>query len=164
MWIELTNSWIALINIIGIPTCHLGIAWLCTRLPASLFEKPHHQDSHHDRGPDSVIYEKLFLVRYWKSLLPDAAPWFNGFAKGPLSSTKIDYLQSFVTETRRGEFSHWLQMLAISLFIIWTPHPWLFIILIYAILSNAPCIINLRYTRLRILSLIDKKQSKNHGH
>ena len=161
MWIELANTWIALINTIGIPACHLGIAWLCTRLPASLFVKKHHTGNSHTA---IRIYQRLFLVRYWKSLLPDAAPWFNGFAKGSLSSTKINFLRSFVTETRRGEFSHWLQMLAIGLFIIWTPHPWHFIILIYAIFSNAPCIINLRYTRLRILSLIDKKQSKSHGY
>lgn len=161
MWIELTNTWIALINIIGIPTCHLGIAWLCTRLPADIFLKKHHAKNSHST---IHIYEKLFLVRYWKSLLPDAAPWFNGFAKGSLSSTKINYLQSFVTETRRGEFSHWWQMLAISLFIIWTPPPWHFVIIGYAIFSNIPCVINLRYTRLRILSLIDKKQSKNHGY
>ncbi len=158
MWIELPNLWIALINIIGIPTCHLSIAWLCTRLPARYFEKQKQASN-----SNSLIYEKIFLVRYWKSLLPDAAPWFNGFAKGSLSSTKIDYLQSFVTETRRGEFSHWVQMLAISLFIIWTPPPAHFIIIIYAVFSNAPCIINLRYTRLRILSLIGKKQSKHHG-
>lgn len=152
MWIELPNIWIALINIIGIPACHLGIAWLCTNLPAHFFERPNRT------GVDfSFIYEKLFLVRYWKALLPDAAPWFNGFPKGKLESTDHEYLQTFVSETRRGELSHWIQIIAINLFIIWTPSPASIIIIIYAFLANAPCIINLRYTRQRIISLIHKK-------
>jgi glycosyl-4,4'-diaponeurosporenoate acyltransferase len=158
MWIELPNFWIAVINIIGIPLCHLAIAWASTCLPAGMFVRPLPPKSTHDSaGYENFFHEKLFLVRYWKNLLPDAAPWFKGFAKGKLESTDHDYLQTFVCETRRGELSHWIQILAISLFIIWTPSPASSIIIIYAILANAPCIINLRYTRLRIIALIHKK-------
>ena len=158
MWIELPNFWIAVINIIGIPLCHLAIAWASTCLPAGMFVRPLPPKPTHDSaGYENFFHEKLFLVRYWKNLLPDAAPWFKGFAKGKLESTDHNYLQTFVCETRRGELSHWIQILAISLFIIWTPSPASSIIIIYAILANAPCIINLRYTRLRIIALIHKK-------
>ena len=158
MWIELPNFWIAVINIIGIPLCHLAIAWASTYLPAGMFVRPLPPKRAHDSaGCENFFHEKLFLVRYWKNLLPDAAPWFKGFAKGKLESTDHDYLQTFVCETRRGELSHWIQILVISLFIIWTPSPASSIIIIYAILANAPCIINLRYTRLRIIALIHKK-------
>lgn len=155
MWIDLPNIWIAVINILGIPLCHLAIAWLSTRLPGQIFERPLPISC----KPKAFYYRELLRVRQWKNLLPDAAPWFRGFAKGKLQSTESSYLRTFITETRRGEFSHWLQMACIGLFIIWTPYPWSIIILIYAILSNTPCIINLRYTRLRITALILKKYS-----
>ncbi len=158
MWIDLPNIWIAVINILGIPLCHLGIAWLSTCLPERLFHKET-PDTSHQNG---LLYEKLFLVRRWKHLLPDAAPWFKGFPKGSLDSTDHTYLKSFVSETRRGEYSHWLQTLLILLFVVWTPYPACIIIIVYAIISNAPCIINLRYTRLRILSFINKKYSNHH--
>lgn len=155
MWIDLPNTWIAVINILGIPLCHLAIAWLSTLLPDHLFQRPLPCSC----KPNGFYYKHLLRVRQWKNLLPDAAPWFRGFAKGKLQSTEPTYLRTFINETRRGEFSHWLQMVCIAFFIIWTPNPWSLIILIYAILSNAPCIINLRYTRLRITALILKKYS-----
>ena len=161
MWIELPNIWIAVINILGTPLCHLGIAWLSTCLPASLFQKESPSASLPVKK-SNFLYEKILLVRLWKHLLPDAAPWFKGFPKGSLESTDRAYLESFVSETRRGEYSHWLQTIMIILFVVWTPYPACIIIIIYAIFSNAPCIINLRYTRLRILSLIDKKYAIDH--
>lgn len=159
MWIELSNTWILVINVTGIPLCHLLIAWLSTCLPASMFARPLPENPR----PPGPGYERIWRVRQWKHLLPDAAPWFKGFAKGSLQSTDQRYLETFALETRRGEFSHWVQILCISLFIIWTPQPASFIIVTYAIASNAPCIINLRYTRLRILFLIHRKQSTNHA-
>ena len=161
MWIELPNIWIAVINILGIPVCHLGIAWLSTCLPVSFFQRNTLSPARR-AASNYFLYEKILLVRHWKHHLPDAAPWFKGFPKGTLDSTDLDYLESFVSETRRGECSHWIQMILIALFVLWTPCPACIIIITYAIISNAPCIINLRYTRLRILSFIDKKHAANH--
>ena len=62
-------------------------------------------------GPDRRLYERVFLVRRWKHLLPDAAPWFGGVAKAKLQSAEPAYLDTFAAETRRGEFSHWLQLI-----------------------------------------------------
>lgn len=159
MWLELPNIWIAVINILGIPVCHLGIAWLSTCLPARMFQ----QQLAHTEQANGDWYDHVFHVRRWKKLLPDAAPWFRGFAKGKLKSTDSIYLTTFIGETRRGEFSHWLQIIAISLFILWTPYPASIIIVLYAIASNAPCIINLRYTRLRMVNLLHKKQTRTHA-
>lgn len=154
MWLELPNLWIALINALGIPAVHLAIAWWSTQLPAQMFDSsPCPQNS-------SKIYERLFLIRRWKHLLPDGSSWMKGFAKGTLKSTDHDYLKAYISETRRGEFSHWVQWLAISLFIIWTPPPYHFLILFYATLANLPCILNLRYTRIRLSRVL----SKSHHH
>lgn len=146
MWIELSNTWIVIANVLGIPATHILISWCCTNMPSSWFERPLPTTT---RKPHPV-YEKLFLIRHWKHLLPDAAPWMKGFPKGSLASTDPDYLRKFMLETRRGELAHWLQWFAISIFISWNPYPANLIILFYAAISNTPCLLNLRYTRIRI--------------
>ena len=150
MWIELPSLWIALLNIIGIPSIHLLIAWWSTRLPAHRFRPDSFWYQSKAWEKDGKLYERLFRVRQWKDSLPDGASWFSGFAKGTLRSRDPDYLQQFQAETCRGEFSHWVQMLVISLFIIWNPFPANLIILTYALLSNLPCIISQRHTRARL--------------
>ena len=156
MWIDLPNLWIGLLNGLGIPVTHLLIAWGCTKLPASLWRagpprKPH---------GSGALYERVFLVRHWKHLLPDAAIWFGGIPKSSLQSVDPEFLTTFVAETRRGEFSHWLQLLVISSFIAWTPFPYALIIIAWACFSNIPCIISLRHTRLRVQRVRSRLESK----
>ncbi|NWK54084.1 hypothetical protein HW115_00555 [Verrucomicrobiaceae bacterium N1E253] len=149
MWIELHPYWIAGINALGIPMAHLLIAWGITQLPESCFSRPLDKKEQNLR-----LYLRLFQIKRWKHYLPDGAPWLKGFSKSSLQSTEREYLETFVKETRRGECSHWLQWLAISCFIVWTPSPYHLIILIYATLSNLPCILNLRYTRIRLIRIL----------
>jgi hypothetical protein len=51
-------------------------------------------------------------------------------------------------------------MVAVSAFIIWTPFPYALIILFYAALSNLPCILNLRFTRARLVSVLGAQGMK----
>ena len=152
MWIELTNTWIIIANVLGIPVAHVLLSWLCTIAPARWFDKPLPKQCPKPHG----IYETLFLIRSWKHLLPDAAPWIKGFPKDSIQSTKPDYLRRFILETRRGELAHWLQWLVISSFITWNPYPANLVILVYAMLVNLPCILNLRYTRIRLGRVLSK--------
>jgi glycosyl-4,4'-diaponeurosporenoate acyltransferase len=153
MWLELPNIWIVTINVIGIPTVHLLIAWWSNRLPRRLFQWPLPSSAE----KPSQIYENIFFIRRWKKLLPDAGPWMKGFPKGQLKSTDPDYLRSFILETRRGEFSHWIQLVVIIAFVLWNPYPANYVIILYALLSNMPCILNLRCTRKRMLYVLFKK-------
>ena len=150
MLVELPNLWIILLNVVGIPTVHLLIAWWSTHLKAEYFSphSPFFKCRRWEQG--GKIYEQLFRVRDWKDRLPDGAAWFSGFAKSSLQSRQQDYLREFASETCRGEFSHWLQGLAILSFIAWNPFPASLVIVLYAILSNLPCIISQRHTRCRL--------------
>lgn len=154
MLADIPLIWIAVINTLGIPLTHLAIAWVSTQLPRTWFAKK----QTYSGANNTEIYEKLFFVRSWKHLLPDGAPWFKGFAKSSLESTDPDYLRTFITETRRGEFSHWVQIVAICCLTIINPWPAKLIITVYALLSNMPCIINLRYTRIRMLRVLAKEK------
>lgn len=166
MWIELPNLWIATINCLGIPTAHLLIAWLSTLLPSGTFRPEGFLFRTRSWERGGFLYERVFHVRRWKHHLPDAAPWFKGFAKGRLSSTDPDYLRTFITEACRGELSHWLQVIAISSFVIITPYPASLIIIAYSLVSNLPCIINLRHTRIRLKAVFEKSprgETANHA-
>ncbi len=162
MWIELPNLWIAILNCLGIPAAHLLVSWWASALPSSRF----HPDSllfrHRLWERGGSFYQKVFRVRSWKHRLPDAATWFGGIAKRRLESTGRRYLETFAIETCRGEFAHWLQILVISGFILWTPWPYSPVIIAYALLSNLPCVINLRHTRIRLLDLLGKRFGSFH--
>lgn len=146
MWIEWPPLWTGVANVLVIPAVHLGVSWLVTRLPDGWFSA---------RGGgvarwEGRFYERWLMIRRWKDSLPDAAPWFGGAAKARLERRDPDYLRSFARETRRGEWAHWGQALLLNICLLWTPLPWAWIIVGYALLSNLPCILNQRYTRLRL--------------
>lgn len=153
MWLEFSNLTITLLNCLGIPAVHLAIAWLCEQF----------SDRHFIRKFPAVapkptdFYEKYLFIRRWKHLLPDGAPWFDGFPKKNLQSTEPEYLCKFILETRRGEFSHWIQWILITGFIAWNPFPANLIIIAYAFTSNIPCLVNLRHTRRRLLPVLMKQ-------
>ena len=158
MWIELPNLWIILLNVIGVPLAHLTLAWISTILPTRYFTST---KNHSLSNLEIRSHHHLFHTRSWKHLLPDAAPFLGGFAKAKLTSTSPSYLLRFIAETKRGEFSHWAQLLVITCFVAWNPWPANAIIVCYAVLSNLPCILNLRYTRDRLVRVLDKKLKKS---
>ncbi|MDF1860971.1 MAG: hypothetical protein P1U87_12210 [Verrucomicrobiales bacterium] len=155
MLLELSNLWIVILNVIGVPAIHLGISWIFTRMPRSRF----HPDSFWFRTraweDGGAFYQKWFRIRQWKGLLPDAAPWFDGFAKGKLKDQDPDHLRDFISETCRGELAHYAQIPGIWLTLIWNPWPVAAVVMIvYAVLSNLPCILLQRFTRARLLRFL----------
>jgi glycosyl-4,4'-diaponeurosporenoate acyltransferase len=153
MWLEFSNLTIILLNCLGIPAIHLAIAWLCEQLSDHYFVRLFPSVA----TKPNKCYEKYLFIRRWKHLLPDGAPWFDGFPKKKLKSTEPDYLRKFILETRRGEFSHWIQWILITGFIAWNPFPANLVIIAYAFASNVPCLVNLRHTRQRLLPALIKQ-------
>ena len=137
-------------NCVGIPAVHLLLAWFALRLPQSHFDPESFWYREHRWERGGVTYQQLFRVRNWKRLLPDGAAWLKGMGKANLASTDVTYLRSFLAETCRGEWSHWMQMIAISGFVVWNPWPANLVIVVYAVVSNLPCIVNLRHVRVRM--------------
>ncbi len=94
-------------------------------------------------------------MRSWKRLLPDGAPWLGGFAKAGLQRRDRDYLETFRTESCRGEAAHLAQIPGVLATLAWNPWPVAAsVIVVYALLSNLPCMIVQRYTRLRLNRLL----------
>lgn len=155
MWLELSNLWIVILNALGIPAIHLGVSWWFTKLDRSWFDPSSRLFRERRIEEGGRVYQTLFRIRQWKPLLPDAAPWFDGFAKGKLGSKDPDYLRAFIAETCRGEAAHYAQIPALLLTLIWNPWPVAAIVMIvYAVLSNLPCLILQRFTRARLRALL----------
>lgn len=161
MLIEIHRPWIAVLNCIGIPATHLLIVFWSSRRTLGAFDptaRPFRPSNWENHGK---IYDTVLKLRHWKHLLPDGAAWLSGFTKSKLRTTDPAYLRRFILETCRGEQSHWLQLIAISTFIIWTPFPACLVIITYSLFVNIPCIINLRQTRFRLQPLIPRAETRN---
>lgn len=155
MWLEFSQAGIVVANVVCVPAIHLFVSWLFTRMPRSAFRtrSPLFRPRSWEDG--GTIYEALFRVRKWKGLLPDAAPWFAGFAKGKLRDRDPGYLRAFVAETCRGEIAHYVQVPALLLTLAWNPWPVAAIVMVaYAFASNFPCVILQRFTRARLRRLL----------
>tara|TARA_R110002096_G_scaffold242836_4_gene434681 strand:+ start:707 stop:1195 length:489 start_codon:yes stop_codon:yes gene_type:complete len=162
MWIELPAFWLTLLNLCAIPAIHLGVSWCYTGMPASWFdpESLWFRQRGWERG--GSIYQSFFKIRSWKGMLPDAAPWFGGFAKGKLKEKDPSYIAAFIVETCRGEAAHYAQMAVLLATLIWNPWPIAaLVMIIYALFSNLPCSVLQRYTRARLRRLRDQLEQRS---
>lgn len=160
MWFDLSAGWIVALNVIAVPAIHFGLSWWFTRLPESCFDPGSAPYRERRWEQDGVIYQTLFRIRSWKTILPDAAPWFDGFAKGKLESKEPDYLRRFIVETCRGEACHAAQIAGLVLTVAWNPWPVAASVMIaYALLSNLPCLVLQRFTRARMRRLLAEVES-----
>ena len=107
------------------------------------------------------IYTKIFFVKLWKDKLPEAGELFriNPFNKKRLVSREEKYLERFLLETCRAEFSHLLPIIFFPLCIFFNPPIGIWINLAYVILANLPFIIIQRYNRIRFNRVL--KRIKN---
>lgn len=154
MLIELPIVWIVVLNVAGWPVIQVVLGWAFTRMPVRWFSPP--APRAWEQG--GRFYERVFGVRHWKGLLPDAARWFGGgFAKGALAGLDPDYLRRFIRETWRGELCHWFTLGCTPVFFLWNPW-WADLVMVtYALVANLPCILAQRYNRVRFGRLLTRR-------
>lgn len=129
-------------------TVQMALAWSFTRMPTRWF----HGGSLYAWETGGRIYEQYAGVKAWKALLPDGASWFaGGIPKRTLTGRSPAVLKQFVTESIRGEITHWCAIAVTPVFLFWNPLWALPLHLAYAIAANLPCIIVQRYNRARLL-------------
>ena len=136
---------------------HVGVSYLMTYIPLSLFDTGFWLYKQRKWEKDGKIYARIFKLKKWKRRLPDGAALFKeGFRKKHLKGLDDAYLDSFIRETCRAELTHWMMFLFSAVFFIWN-HWWVSIVMIvYAILVNVPCIIIQRYNRIRLIRVYSK--------
>ena len=149
--INITNFWITFLNIFVWLIIHVGISYMCFKIPLSFFMKDIRWFRVRNWELKGKIYQRIFNIKRWKGIIPDGGSLFNkGFPKKSLKNSHFEYLKIFLYETKRAEFTHWLIILPVPIFFIWNLW-WIGIIMIiYALIVNIPCILLQRYNRARI--------------
>lgn len=149
--VDLPPIWTVLLIIILWPSLQMVAAVLSRRLPDRLFD---HKQSIYRCRPwekEGKIYQTLFKIRRWKSLLPDGGAIMpGGYAKKHLTDYSTANLEKFLNDSCRAEFSHWLAMTPFWIFGLIGPPVIIVFMLIYALAVNLPCIMAQRFNRPRI--------------
>jgi glycosyl-4,4'-diaponeurosporenoate acyltransferase len=133
---------------------HLLGAKIATLIPNAYFEKPIPKDIKPKKF-QMFILENIFFVKRFKKFLPDGGALFKGgFEKKHLKEKNITYYKAFLRETRRAEWTHYLQMIPAPIFFLFNPIWVGYFMILYAILANMPCILTQKYNQIRFTNLI----------
>ena len=138
---------------------HMAAALLALHLPDRWFtaDRWPYRTGNWERG--GQVWQDVFKVRTWKERLPDGALMLGrGYVKKRLQASHASALDDFIRESRRAELTHYLAATPAVLFFLWNP-PWAgWVMIVYAILANAPCIIAQRYNRPRFARIREQKR------
>lgn len=140
------------------PLLQLGAMEITYRLPRSFYTVDNRIFKPRSFERQGRFYESVFKVKSWKHLLPDGARYFKrGYKKKELNDFSTGNLEVFVMETCRAELTHILGALPFGLFGFFIEPGGVFLMFIYAIAVNLPCLIIQRYNRLRLLRVLSKR-------
>jgi glycosyl-4,4'-diaponeurosporenoate acyltransferase len=161
--IHLPTFWTVVVDIIAWLVIHMGVVYVMIRIPLKRFdpECPLCRSRKWER--DGRMYQDVFKIRKWKKYLPDGAPFLGtkGFPKSKLGSRQRDYFETFLEETCRAEWTHWIIMLFAPLFFLWNTVAVGFIMIFYAAAENIPLVMAQRYNRCRFKRVLGKERSGN---
>lgn len=157
--IFLPDTWTILLCFLVWLVLQVSAALVCFNLPDRFFSPDSFFFRSHRFENGGRIYNTIFLVKRWKHLLPDGGTVWKkkGFKKKKLDNFSEENLNRFLIESARGELTHWLAIFPFWVFWFFTPPyvPWL--MLLYALLANMPCILVQRFNRPRVIRLIKRK-------
>jgi glycosyl-4,4'-diaponeurosporenoate acyltransferase len=157
---ELSGIQLIAVNSVAWLAIQLGVGFLCQRIPESMLD--HRLWLFRSRAWErrGALYQRIFRVRRWKSLLPSGGKMLGGsFSLRQVKSPDGIYLERWVLESCRAELTHWLAMAPVVLFFVWNPIVGDIVNVLYALAANVPCILAQRYNRPRLLGILDRQLS-----
>jgi glycosyl-4,4'-diaponeurosporenoate acyltransferase len=148
---HLSGPWAIAINITVWLVIHLGVGMSTARVGPDSFNPESWLYRQRTWEKGGKTYKSLFKVKKWKRLLPDGVAVFKGgLRKKHLEKTDAAYVERYILETCRAEFTHWVIFLFALIFFVWNDW-WIgLIMLAYGLATNIPCIIAQRYNRMRL--------------
>lgn len=103
------------------------------------------------------FYRDRLKISRWKDRLPEAGGFFEGgFVKRRISDRSSDHVARWLAETRRAEYTHWLNVAAGPLFLTLFPLGPAMVNVGFAVLAHLPFVAIQRYNRLRLQSTADR--------
>ena len=104
-----------------------------------------------------AFYRDRLKISRWKDRLPEAGGFFEGgFVKRQIEDRSEDHLSRWLAETRRAEYTHWLNIAAAPLFLVLVPPPLAAVHLAFALTVHLPFVAIQRYNRLRLQSAAER--------
>lgn len=153
---QLSHFWIIFLDIFVWLVIHLGVSYLCTKIPISYFKKDVRWYRTKTWERKGMFYQKTLRIKKWRGIIPDGGGLFKGgFPKKNLESSDEGYLRTFLYETKRAELTHWLAMIPAPIFFLWNIWWVGIIMIIYAFIANIPCIMLQRFNRARLQNILN---------
>jgi glycosyl-4,4'-diaponeurosporenoate acyltransferase len=155
MIFHLSSLWMLLLDFLGWLVINLAVAGVVSRFSPQSFDPKTWLFKERNWEKKSKLYEDLFNIKKWKGWLPDGAEVSRkSFKKKHLQTADSAYIWMFILETCRAEILHWIIFLFGFIFFIWNPWYVGIIMIVYASISNLPCILTQRYNRIRLKRLL----------
>jgi glycosyl-4,4'-diaponeurosporenoate acyltransferase len=153
------------LDVVGWAAVHATTGYVVHRLPARRFDRDGWLWRARPFEGGGRLYVTTFRIRRWKRWLPEAGDVFaGGFNKATLLGVDDDYLRTYVRETRRAELGHWLAIAVSPVFFVWNPPiVGVFMVLVYAPLTNGWCILAQRYNRVRLQRVLSGRRARETG-
>lgn len=139
-------------NLFLVGLWHAIIFVATIKFPTSTFDVSKEMYSPKSWEHSGRFYKDKLKINIWKDRIPQFVGK-DGFSKRHLTDVSIEYLDEFIMETCRGEWSHRKSCLSIIITMLINP---LLIGLFFSfliILANVPCLMIQRYNRFRLQTL-----------
>lgn len=161
MLIELNIFGLIVVNSLAWLFFHLSISLLFMRIPDSYYNKQQTWYEPFEWEENGAFWQKHLKVKQWKDRLPEASSFIKSmYDKKNINDLSLEALQKFITETKRGEHTHWVSMLPAPLFFLWNPAWAGWLMILYAFFANIPFIIIQRYNRPRLKRIYIRMRKK----
>ncbi len=160
--IHLPTFWTIVIDFVAWFLIHIFVVVIIIRIPARYFNPSDWLCRTRKWERSGDFYQEFFKIKRWKHHLPDGARVLGrlGFPKKQLSGKSAGYFETFMIETCRAEWTHWIFILFGPFFFLWNP-PWVGVFMIfYALAENIPFIMAQRYNRSRFKRLLENGRLK----
>lgn len=144
------NAYSALIDVFYWPIVQLSVSAVLVRVPIRLFSSDGRITRIRGWEQSRYIYRLLGVAR-WKKKLPDAAFLVGGSKKRVNPYSRSD-VSRFLSELRRAEIAHWVQLVFAVPCFFWNPSWASVVMTLYALCANIPCIAAQRYNRILLQS------------
>lgn len=140
-------------NIVIVSIYHFIIFFICLRIPRSNFDenKSRYQVKRFEKN--GKFYKQTLKINVWKEHVPQFTGK-EGFSKEHMSNNiSLDYLNAFIAETCRAEWTHEVQSLAVIFTIVANPPSCSWFFTLFVLFINMPCTAIQRYNRIRLQTL-----------
>ncbi len=148
-----------LLDILVWAVLHLTIGFTCSRIPVGWFDPNNLIYRTHWWEKGGEVYQKVFRVRAWKAHIPSGGSLYpNTFSIQRVLSFDVPYLDRWLRETCRSEFTHWMMVIPGFLFFFWNSEIMARWMVVYAVANNLIPIVLQRFNRPRIRAILELRK------